>query len=149
MNINLPEQIAGLKFARDFQIEWGHCDPAGIVFHPRYFDFLDWNCVLLIGKAAGMPEAQLRKEIDYRGIPIVSMSCDFKFPLTHGQVVQIETQIVKVGRSSFELVHQILFDQKVAVECKQKRVWCGSHPTNKASLAAVEIPLEIANRLRG
>ena len=23
---------------RELVVEWGHCDPAGIVFHPRYFE---------------------------------------------------------------------------------------------------------------
>lgn len=149
MKTETNDEISGLKFRRDLQIEWGHCDPAGIVFHPRYFDFFDWNCVLLIGEAAGIPEAELRKKIDYRGIPIVSLSCDFKLPLTHGQTVQIETQVKKVGRSSFDVMHQILLNEKVAVECKQRRVWCGSNPVDKAALSAVEIPQEIANCLRG
>jgi 4-hydroxybenzoyl-CoA thioesterase len=28
---------------RQFMIEWGHCDPAGIVFNSRFFEFFDWG----------------------------------------------------------------------------------------------------------
>ena len=28
---------------RSFTIEWGHCDPAGIVFNSRFFEFFDWS----------------------------------------------------------------------------------------------------------
>ena len=33
---------------RRLTIEWGHCDPAGIVFNPRYFEFFDWSTGLLV-----------------------------------------------------------------------------------------------------
>ena len=40
------------KLAR--RIEWGDCDPAGIVFNPRFFAFFDDATTLLV-EAAGWP----------------------------------------------------------------------------------------------
>jgi acyl-CoA thioesterase FadM len=36
--------------ARRLHIEWGDCDPAGIVFYPRYFVMFDRSTSLLIAR---------------------------------------------------------------------------------------------------
>jgi len=59
-------------FQREQQVRFGHCDPAGIVFYPRYFEMLnelveDWFAqglglpfdVLIGQRRIGMPTAQL------------------------------------------------------------------------------------------
>ena len=33
--------MPGCKNSRALRIEWGDCDPAGIVFYPRYFAMFD------------------------------------------------------------------------------------------------------------
>ena len=33
--------MANLTITRNVRIEWGQCDPAGIVFYPRYFEIFD------------------------------------------------------------------------------------------------------------
>ena len=44
---------------RTVRIEWGDCDPAGIVFYPRYFAMFDHSTVLLIERALGMNKRRL------------------------------------------------------------------------------------------
>ena len=64
--------MSGTAFQREQRVRFGHCDPAGIVFYPRYFEMLnelmeDWFAFglglpfdLLIGqRQVGMPTAQL------------------------------------------------------------------------------------------
>ena len=41
-------------FSRSIRIEWGQCDPAGIVYAPRYLDMFGETTVLLF-EAAGLP----------------------------------------------------------------------------------------------
>ena len=38
---------------RRVRIEWGDCDPAGIIFYPRYFEFFDASTSALIERALG------------------------------------------------------------------------------------------------
>ena len=38
-------------YRRKMQIEWGHCDPAGIVFNSRFFEFFDHSTWLLMEAA--------------------------------------------------------------------------------------------------
>ena len=48
-------------FRRQFPIEWGHCDPAGIVFNSRFFEFFDRSAWLMFEAATGVPPHELSK----------------------------------------------------------------------------------------
>ena len=39
---------------RTVRIEWGDCDPAGIIFYPRYFEIFDASTTLLFERRLGM-----------------------------------------------------------------------------------------------
>ena len=43
-----------LTYVRNTRIEWGDCDPAGIVFYPRYFAMFDSCTTGLFSQALGM-----------------------------------------------------------------------------------------------
>ena len=43
-----------LTNTRTIRIEWGDCDPAGIIFYPRYFEIFDTSTTMLIERALGM-----------------------------------------------------------------------------------------------
>ena len=43
-----------LTNTRQRTIEWGDCDPAGIVFNPRYFEWFDAATAALFARALGM-----------------------------------------------------------------------------------------------
>ena len=54
-----PPEIEGASHRRSLTVEWGQCDPAGIVFNPRYFEFFDWSTALLLDSALGMNKAAM------------------------------------------------------------------------------------------
>ena len=37
---------------RNVTIQWGDCDPAGIVFYPRYFEMFDASTAALFARAS-------------------------------------------------------------------------------------------------
>jgi len=45
---------------RTVRIEWGDCDPAGIIFYPRYFEIFDASTAMLFERALGMTKFQTR-----------------------------------------------------------------------------------------
>ena len=51
--------MANLVFRRQFTVEWGHCDPAGIVFNSRFFEFFDWSAWRLFEAALGVQPSEL------------------------------------------------------------------------------------------
>ena len=40
--------------SRTVRIEWGDCDPAGIIFYPRYFEIFDASTAALFERALGI-----------------------------------------------------------------------------------------------
>jgi 4-hydroxybenzoyl-CoA thioesterase len=132
---------------RSLQIEWGHCDPAGIVFNPRYFEFFDWSTALLFERALGMNKAEILKTYDAVGIPLVDTRARFLRPVAFGETVEITSTMAKLGRSSFDVQHRLLHRSELAVEGFETRVWVGRDPENPAGLKSQPIPAEIAEKL--
>ena len=55
-----------LRNTRKVRIEWGDCDPAGIVFYPRYFEIFDASTAALFERALGMTMFQMFKTFEFR-----------------------------------------------------------------------------------
>jgi 4-hydroxybenzoyl-CoA thioesterase len=135
--------VAKLINSRTHRIEWRDCDPAGIVFYPRYFEIFDTSTTRLFERALGMSAAEIFKHYDVIGYPLVDARARFLLPLAFSDDVTIETQVVEFRRSSFEMRHQILKDGNLAVEGFETRVWVGRHPDDPARMKSQPIPQEI------
>jgi 4-hydroxybenzoyl-CoA thioesterase len=133
--------------SRTYEIEWGDCDPAGIVYYPRYFAIFDASTAHLLQAALGMTKAQWIAEYDIVGIPMVKTKATFFRPCTFGDVVTITSEIAGTGRSSFEVMHRLEKDGTMAVEAREKRVWTGRNAGG--GLGAVPLPPGVVGRLSG
>ena len=56
---------------RTLRIEWGQCDPAGIVFYPQYLIIFDTSTGWLFERTGLTPSA-MRKKYQIVGMPIVA-----------------------------------------------------------------------------
>lgn len=121
---------------REVQIEWGDCDPGGIVYYPRYFEFCDASTNALFAKA-GLPKFGMVRNYDIAGIPLVESSARFFIPSQFGDVVTIESSIAEFGRSSFSVRHKIFKGSELAAEITEKRVWAKQIKDAKSTDAAV------------
>jgi 4-hydroxybenzoyl-CoA thioesterase len=108
---------------REIQIEWGDCDPLGIVFFPRYFEYFDACTNALFRRALGIAKAEMLKRYEIAGIPLVQASCNFFAPSSFGDVVVVESCVTNWGTSSFALQHKLFRGETLAVEGLEKRVW--------------------------
>ncbi len=106
---------------RTIQVEWGDCDPANIVFYPRYFAWFDASTAHHF-KAAGLPKPELVRRYGVVGFPMVNTGAEFHAPSSYGDEVTIETRITRFGRASFEVEHRLMRDGALAVEAHEKRV---------------------------
>ncbi|HEY6644153.1 acyl-CoA thioesterase [Povalibacter sp.] len=137
--------IAGLIFRRELRIEWGDCDPAGIVFYPRYLAFFDANTAYLF-EAAGLPKAEMVKTYDIIGMPLVDVGAKFFMPSRFGDRVIVESNVAEWKRSSLTIEHRILRDGKLAVQGHESRVWAGKDPERPGGIKARAIPDEVIQR---
>jgi 4-hydroxybenzoyl-CoA thioesterase len=136
-----------LKNTRNVRIEWGDCDPAGIVFYPRYFAMFDTSTTALFERALGMTKFQFIKHYDFAGYPMVDTRARFLIPTRFGDDTVIETTISELKRSSFSLTHRLLKDGELAVEGFETRVWVGRDPQDPDKITAKPIPQDVVERL--
>jgi 4-hydroxybenzoyl-CoA thioesterase len=135
-----------LKNSRALRIEWSDCDPAGIVFYPRYFAMFDHSTTMLISAASGLTKSVLLRKYDAAGYPMVDTRAKFILPTRFGDDVVIESSFSKVGRSSFEICHRLLKDGQLAVEGFETRVWVARDPADASRFKAESIPSDLAAR---
>jgi len=130
---------------RTIHIEWGDCDPAGIVYYPRFFEWFD-ECTAALFEAAGLKKWDL---VRGRGIviPMVDTRCRYLLPSRFGDDVVVETAITRFGRSSFDVHHRMLKGAELAAECFETRVWTRMEPHVATRMKAEEIPAEVIQML--
>ncbi|WP_232222769.1 acyl-CoA thioesterase [Sulfitobacter guttiformis] len=76
-----------------------HCDPAGIVFYPRYFEMIN-DCVEAFFAECGTPFEVLLKSA---GVPTVQIAATFTAPSRHGDQLVLALDVLRIGASSLDL----------------------------------------------
>ena len=128
------------------RIRWGDCDPAGIIFYPRYFEIFDNATAALFERALGITKFEMFKVYEFAGWPLVRTHARFLKPTRFGDDVVIETG-VSFGRSSFDIEHRLSLQGELCVEAQEKRVWTvrdagnrmKSHPVPEAVLKKFQV----------
>ena len=131
---------------RQFMIEWGHCDPAGIVFNSRFFEYFDWGTWKLFEAALGVKPHELGAAYGIMGIPLVDSGARFIAPARFGDMVDSISRVSEFRRSSFDVEHRLLVHGELAVEGKETRVWATRDPANPEKIKAQPIPPEVTAR---
>jgi 4-hydroxybenzoyl-CoA thioesterase len=132
---------------RKTRIEWGDCDPAGIIFFARYFEMFDVSTIVLLERALGMKKIEYLKAYKFSGHPLVKTRARFLLPTRFGDEVTIETAVVGCRRSSFKIEHRLTHDGALAVEGFETRVWAVRDPADPRRIKSEPIPQQIVARL--
>ena len=136
------------------RVEWSNCDPAGIIFNPHYYIWMDAGSHALM-KAAGIDMAVAAKtDENFMGYPLVTSTAQFHAPAMLGDILTLSTTIAKIGNTSFETSHTFnrtvsdkpgsdnsgADNQTGALLCSgsEVRVWGGTDENN--TLIALRVP---------
>ncbi|GAB4347417.1 MAG: acyl-CoA thioesterase [Oricola sp.] len=129
------------------RIEWGDCDPAGIVFNPNFFRYFD-HCTTMLYEAAGWPKQVMVEKFGIAGCPLVQTNASFKAPCRYGDDIAITSTIVEIRNSSFDIGHALTRDGKLCVEGRETRVWTARDPET-GQLRSAPLPQEVVARFSG
>ena len=130
---------------RSIHIEWGDCDPLGIVYFPRYFEFFD-ACTNALFERAGLRKHEMLEKYKIGGIPLVEARARFLAPSSFGETVVVESNITEWGKASFSVYHRLFKGEELAVEGFEKRVWVVHARGEKNKIKSQPIPREIIER---
>jgi 4-hydroxybenzoyl-CoA thioesterase len=124
-------------------IAWGDCDPAGIVFNPRFFEFFDAGTWQLFDLALGVKPHELAAAYGIIGMPLVDARANFIKAVKFGDAVEIATRASKFGRSSFEIEHRLSVGGELHIEGAETRVWAAKDPADPAKIKGVASPPDV------
>ena len=85
-----------MTFTFDQPILFKHCDPAGIVFYPRYFEIFN-DCIEAFFARIGHPFHEILRA---GGVPTVRIETEFLSPNRHGDMLSLSLHLTKLGRTS-------------------------------------------------
>ena len=132
---------------KDIQVEWGDCDPAGIVYFPRFFEFFD-ACTNALFERAGFRKAEMLRHYGLLGIPLIEAGAQFYVPAAFGETVAVETRIVEWGNSSFRVEHKMYKGDVLAAEGRERRVWTVRDSLRASGMRSEAIPQEVKDKFQ-
>ena len=133
--------------SREVTVEWGDCDPAGIVFYPRYFAMFNESTGALFAAASGMGKRAMLRHYGVVGYPMVDTRAKFHVPSRFGDVIRIESSMLAVRGSSFDIQHLVFRGEILSIEGTETRVWAGQHPDDPERIKAIKLPAELVAQL--
>ncbi|ETW11874.1 thioesterase superfamily protein [Roseivivax marinus] len=89
-------------FTHRIPVLFQHCDPAGIVFYPRYFEMLNATIETFFAEAIGwsFSEMHVHQRV---GVPLGRIETDFHAASRLGDVLDWTLQVDRVGGASLAM----------------------------------------------
>lgn len=89
-----------MHFTQHQKVLFRHCDPAGIVFYPRYFEMINDAVEAMFDALLGWPFHEIHKDA---GVPTVHFDVTFKAPSRQGDQLNLDLTLAKLGGSSLNI----------------------------------------------
>ncbi|MGI0524777.1 acyl-CoA thioesterase [Rhizobium giardinii] len=104
-------------FRRQELVRFQHCDPAGIVFYPRYVEMLNATVEDWFAEVVGTSFAEIHGK-RRTAIPVVSLSIDFLQVSRLGEILDFTLAVDRVGKTSANLLIKATLNDDVRLEAR-------------------------------
>jgi len=134
------------SFTTQVVVEWEDCDPAGIIFYPRFFSYFDrgaWNLWYSLGLTR-----DVMRECGAIGMPIVDAGAEFLYPCRFKDQLLLESSIEELRDKTVKVAHRIHIGAQLAVRGYEVRFWGVPHPDDPLRLKAGTFPERVRILLR-
>lgn len=116
-----------MSFSRTFTVNFGQCDPAGIVFYPRYLEMLNATVEAFFDDALDYSFARIHLD-EGSGVPTVHLAVDFPAPSRLGDVIVYTLRVTAVGRTSVTFETRVTCGQELRFTARHVLVWTRPGP---------------------
>jgi 4-hydroxybenzoyl-CoA thioesterase len=125
----------------EVRVEFGDCDPAGIVWFPNFFRWIDAASRHFFIEC-GVPSWQeTRQSMGLIGTPLVDTQASFVQTASYGDVLQIHTQISEWRKKSFVQTYRVMRGDDEIMRCTEVRIFAADKPGG--GIRAMAVPEEI------
>jgi 4-hydroxybenzoyl-CoA thioesterase len=87
-------------------VRWSDCDPAGIAFYPRFFEWMDVASHAIAREMGITAEDMLTPRL--LGFPVVAVRGQFLSPAHFEDALEVRTWVTRIGRTSVGLRHEVV-----------------------------------------
>ncbi len=130
------------------RVEWGDCDPAGRVYYPRLFEWVNPSCHDMLD-SGGLYHDVMSERYGLRGVLLKSVNMDFQQPAFLGDDLEINSTIARIGTTSFAIAHTVRRGEDLIATGDETRLWVLEDPKDPKRVFAERIPDEVRAVLTG
>lgn len=113
-----------MEFEKPQKVLFRHCDPAGIVFYPRYFEMVNDLVEAFFAERLNWPfEAMMSKA----GVPTAEIRLRFAAPSRHGDMLRLWMQVSRLGGASMGLSYRATAGEQLRFEGESVLVHTDAH----------------------
>ncbi len=125
------------------EVQFGDCDPAGIVFFPNFLRWMD-QASLAYFRACGLPPwRELERSRGIIGTPLLEIHTRFVQSATYGETLEIETVIEHWAAKTFRHRHVVRRNGVTLCEGTEVRAFVVRDAQDPARLRAIAIPEDL------
>lgn len=129
-------------------VQFGDCDPAGIVFFPNFSRWMD-SASLAFFRSCGLPPWRvLERERGIVGTPLLEINTRFFKPATYGERIEVHTCVEEWSAKTFRHRHVVMRGDDKLCEGTEVRAFVIRDPANPERIKAIPIPDDILEKCR-
>jgi 4-hydroxybenzoyl-CoA thioesterase len=127
----------------DIKVQFGDCDPAGIVFFPNFSKWMDASSLHFFMECGVPPWRELLKTRGIVGTPLLEINTKFRQPATYGETLHIHTSVIEWRAKVFIQKHVVMRGDVVLCEGTETRAFV-IHPEDAPDrIKAIPVPEDI------
>lgn len=128
-------------------VQFGDCDPAGIVFYPNFSRWMDAASLSFFMQCGLPPWRELVKTRGIVGTPLLEINTKFFKTVTYGQTITITTHVEEWRDKVFIQVHRVtrpgVDGEELICEGREVRAFTRRDADNPERLRAMPVPEDI------
>ncbi len=137
--------MTGPRITLKRRITWGDLDPLGIVFYPRYYEWIDQAAHVFFDDI-GLNLGRLLQE-RHIIFALVETECRYFRPASYHDEIEIHTNLTEIQDKTLTLKHEIrLSGGDLLVQGREKRICI--RKKDPAGFEAIQIPEDILTLLK-
>ncbi|WP_414708509.1 acyl-CoA thioesterase [Ramlibacter sp.] len=133
----------GKTTTMNVDIRFGDCDPAGIVFFPRYHRWMDAASLNFFMAQGVPPWHELEHTRGIVGTPLLEHHARFVKSATYGERLTITTSIVEWRPKVFLQKHVVMRGDDLICESTETRIFVVRDEKDRRRIRAIPVPEDI------
>ena len=124
-------------------VQFGDCDPAGIVFFPNFSRWMDAASLSFFMQCGVPPWRELEKTRGIVGTPLLEIHTKFIKSVTYGETITVHTQVEEWREKVFVQLHRVTRGDELICEGRETRVFVKRDADDRDRLRAIAVPDDI------